>query len=84
MYIFAPTCGEVQTPGTQSRIHINTGLQAGARQASASKAVSTAFLFPPVETVALDKFLELLCKRANPMMLLLSYDVRRDRTHVGF
>ena len=64
---------------------INTGLQAGAGTAPlAPKAVSTAFLILPAQSIALDEFLKLVSEDPYPMMFLLPRNVSSNLCNVGF
>ena len=62
----------IATGGQSGSFLINTGLEAGAGTAPlAPKAVSTAFLILPAQSMALDEFLKLVGEGPYPMMLLL-------------
>jgi len=49
-----------------------------------AKAVSTAFIILPVQTMPLNEFPKLIGERAHPMMFLLSGNVGTNLCDVGF
>jgi hypothetical protein len=49
-----------------------------------AKAVSTAFIILPVQTLPLNEFPKLIGERAHPMMFLLSGNVGTNLCDVGF
>src|SRR5437899_909406 len=61
---------------------INTGLEAGDARQTWTLAVLTAFFVLPVQPMALNELLELLCECAHPMMFFLICDISHHLTNI--